>query len=153
MGIIIKQSIKGSIWSYLGILIGFFTTSYLYPKYLGTDTIGLFSILLAFSTLFAQFSSLGFNGVTSRLFPYFRDKSKGHHGYLFLTLLVFFAGFLLFLAFYYFYQPYLVKSNIEKSKLFVDYMHLIVPITFFYCCLPCLTLLTKCSTMLCWALP
>lgn len=131
MGIIIKQSIRGSIWSYLGVVVGFITTSYLYPKYLTPDIIGLFSILLAFSALLSQFSSLGFNGVTARLFPYFRDKSKGHNGYLFISLAVLLTGFVIFLIFFYFYQPYLVKTNIEKSSLFVDYMYLIIPITFF----------------------
>lgn len=131
MGIIIKQSIKGSIWSYLGVAVGFVTTAYLFPNYLSTDTIGLFSLLLSWSLLFAQFSSLGFHGVTSRLFPYFRDKSKGHNGYLFIAFVVMLAGFILFLVFFWFFRPYLVESNLEKSKLFADYIDLLIPLTFF----------------------
>lgn len=131
MGIIIKQSIKGSIWSYLGVAVGFVTTAYLFPNYLTTDTIGLFSLLLAWSVLFAQFSSLGFHGVTSRLFPYFRDKEKGHNGYLFIVFMVMLTGFILFLVFFWFFRPYLVESNLEKSKLFADYIDLLVPLTFF----------------------
>ncbi|MDD4757217.1 MAG: hypothetical protein PHG29_14160, partial [Prolixibacteraceae bacterium] len=74
MGIIIKQSIKGSIWSYLGVGVGFITTAYLFPNYLDTETIGLFSLLVSWSILLSQFFSRGINGVTARLFPYFRDK-------------------------------------------------------------------------------
>ena len=59
MGIIIKQSIKGSIWSYLGVGVGFITTAYLFPNYLDTDTIGLFSLLVSWSILLSQFFSLG----------------------------------------------------------------------------------------------
>ncbi|SHF44996.1 Membrane protein involved in the export of O-antigen and teichoic acid [Mariniphaga anaerophila] len=131
MGIIIKQSIKGSIWSYLGVAIGFVTTAYLFPNYLSTDTIGLFGLLLSWSLLFAQFSSLGFHGVTSRLFPYFRDKSKGHNGYLFIAFAVILVGFLLFYIFFDFFKPYLVESNLEKSKMFSDYIDLLIPLTFF----------------------
>ncbi|MGM0409102.1 MAG: hypothetical protein ACQERU_14065, partial [Bacteroidota bacterium] len=57
MGIIIRQSIKGSIWSYIGVGIGFITTAYLFPEYLTTDVIGLFGLLIAWSNLFAQFSA------------------------------------------------------------------------------------------------
>ncbi len=131
MGIIIKQSIKGSIWSYLGVAVGFVTTAYLFPNYLSTDTVGLFGLLLSWSLLFAQFSSFGFHGVTARLFPYFRDKSKGHNGYLFIAFMVMLAGFILFLVFFWFFRPYLVESNLEKSKLFAEYIDLLVPLTFF----------------------
>lgn len=131
MGIIIRQSIKGSFWSYLGVGIGFITTAYLFPNYLSTDTIGLFGLLLSWSLLFAQFSSLGFHGVTSRLFPYFRDKNKGHNGFLFIALMVMLTGFLLFLIFFWFFRPYLVESNLEKSKIFADYINLLIPLTLF----------------------
>lgn len=131
MGIIIKQSIKGSIWSYLGVGFGFVTTAYLYPKYLSADTIGLFGLLLAWSVLLAQFSLLGFNGVTSRLFPYFRDKENGHNGFLFIAFIVMAVGFSLFLVFYFIFSPWLVESNAEKSQLFSQYIYLLVPLTFF----------------------
>lgn len=132
MGIIIRQSIKGTFWSYLGVIIGFVTTAYLFPEYLQPETIGLFGLLLAWSNLFAQFSSLGFNGVTSRLFPYFRDKEKGHNGFLFIALMVTLAGFLIFLLAFWVLKPWLIESNTEKSFLFTEYVDLIVPVTFFF---------------------
>ncbi len=131
MGIIIKQSIKGSIWSYLGVGIGFVTTAYLFPNYLTPDVIGLFSLLMAWSTIFSQISALGFNGVTSRLFPYFRDKEKGHNGFLFIAFMVTLVGFVLFLGAFWFLKPWLVESNIEKSELFTKYVNLLIPLTFF----------------------
>lgn len=131
MGIIIKQSIKGSIWSYVGVAIGFVTTAYLYPNYLSTEMVGLFGLLLSFSVMFAQFSSLGINGVTSRLFPYFRDKEKAHNGYLFIAFLVVGIGFGLFIIAYLIFSPQFIESNIEKSKLFADHAYLLIPLTFF----------------------
>ncbi len=131
MGIIIKQSIRGSFWSYFGVIIGFVTTSYLFPNYLTTDTIGLFSLLIAYSTLFGQLSLLGIHGVTSRLFPHFRDKESRHHGFLFIALIFMIVGFSLFLILYAIFSPFLIETNLEKSQLFSDYIYLLVPLTFF----------------------
>ena len=131
MGIIIKQSIKGSIWSYLGVGIGFITTAYLFPNYLTTDTIGLFSLLLAWSVIFAQLSSLGFQGITGRLFPWFRNKENNHNGYLFIAFIVMLIGFSLFLILFWSMNSWLVESNLEKPKLFADYLYLLIPLTFF----------------------
>lgn len=143
MGIIIKQSIKGSIWSYIGVGIGFITTAYLFPEYLTTDVIGLFGLLIAWSNLFAQFSALGFHGVTSRLFPYFRDKEKRHNGFLFIALMVTITGFTVFLIAFFFLKPLLIESNIEKSKLFVDYIDLLIPLTLFTLIFTILDVFTK----------
>ncbi len=131
MGIIVRQSIKGTIWSYIGVGIGFITTAYLFPNYLSTDTIGLFGLLLAWSVLLTQFSSLGFGGVTARLFPYFRDKEKGHNGFLLIAFMVMAAGFILFLVTYFIFSPWLIENNREKSQLFSEYAWLLVPLTFF----------------------
>jgi len=131
MGIIIKQSIKGSIWSYAGVVIGFITTAYLYPNYLTTELVGLFGLLLSYSVLFAQFSSLGINGVTSRLFPYFRDKTKDHNGYLFIAAMVVLIGFGLFTIAYLIFSPWLIETNTEKSELFAEHIGLLIPLTFF----------------------
>lgn len=131
MGIIIKQSLKGSLWSYLGVIVGFITTAYFYPNFLTTDVVGLFSLLIAYSTLFGQFSLLGIHGVTSRLFPYFRDKKSGHHGFLFISLSFMAAGFSVFLILYFSLAPLLIKTNLERSKLFADYIYLLIPLTLF----------------------
>jgi len=131
MGIIIKQSVRGSLWSYLGVIVGFVTTSYLYTEYLTPEVVGLFGLLMAISTLTSQFALLGTGGVTARLFPYFRDPGKGHHGFLFIPLVVQLAGFLLFIIGYYAFKDILIETNLEKSRLFADYVYLLVPLTFF----------------------
>lgn len=129
MGIIIKQTIKGTIWSYLGVILGFITMSYLFPKYLTIEVIGLFGLLLAYSGIFGQLSSLGINGVTSRLFPYFRNDKNNHNGYLFIAFMVLLIGSVLFIVFYMIISPVLIESNLEKSSLFANYVYLLVPLT------------------------
>lgn len=131
MGIVQRQTIKGSIYSYLGVIVGFVTTSYLFPRYLKPDTIGLFGLLIAYSTLLGQFSLLGMQGVTSRLFPYFRDKKSAHHGFLTIAFLFIAIGFFVFLILYFIFSPWLIANNLEKSRLFSDYIYLLIPLTFF----------------------
>jgi O-antigen/teichoic acid export membrane protein len=131
MGIIKKQTIEGAIWSYLGVLVGFVTTSYFYPQYLTPEVVGLFSLLVAFSNIFGNLTGLGVNEVTSRLFPFFRNTQNGHNGFLFIALIFQLLGFSLFLIFFYYWKPMLVEANLEKSALFAQYAFLLVPITFF----------------------
>ena len=131
MGIIVKQSIKGTLWSYLGVVIGFITTAYLFPNYLNTDVVGLFGLLAAWSILLTQFASLGIPGITLRLFPWFRNKEEGHNGFLFIALSVMAIGFALFLMAYFVFSPWLAENNLEKSGLFSEYIYLLIPLTFF----------------------
>ncbi len=131
MGIIVKQSIKGTLWSYIGVGIGFITTAYLFPNYLTTDVVGLFQLLLAWSAIMMQFSSLGFTGVVARIFPYFRNREEGHNGFLFIAFMVMAVGFGLFLVVYFLFAPWLAENNLEKSQLFSEYIYLLIPLTFF----------------------
>lgn len=131
MGIIQRQTIKGSIYSYLGIVVGFFNTALIMPKLLSTAEIGLINILVAISALYAQFSSLGFTNVTTRLFSYFRDADKNHNGFAFLTIATGIVGFILAFISFLILRPYLIESNIEESPLFVEYLWFLVPLIFF----------------------
>lgn len=130
MGIIEKQATKNVIFSYLGAGLGFLTILWM-PHLFGTDENGLVRILVSVSTLLAQFSNLGFSAVTIRLFPYFRNKDKGHHGFLFYALIVSLAGFLICWFIFYLFKEKIVASNIEKSRLLVDYLFYLMPLTFF----------------------
>jgi O-antigen/teichoic acid export membrane protein len=131
MGIIQRQSIKGSIYSYIGAILGFVNLAILAPKIFSTDQIGLTQVLVSVATIFAQLGTLGFNSVTSRLFPYFRSKEDQHHGFLYIQTLVAIAGFVLMLIIYFLLRGYLIEKNLEKSELFTQYIDLLVPLILF----------------------
>ena len=88
MGIIIKQTIKSSIYAYTGIALGFITTALLMPKVLTEAEVGLVRLLVSIMVLLAQVSNLGFNAAGGRLFPYFRNPERQHNGYLFWACVV-----------------------------------------------------------------
>lgn len=130
MGIIEKQATRTVIYSYLGAVLGFFTVMW-FSRTLTTDENGLVRLLVSTATLLAQIASLGFSAVTTRLFPYFRNHEKGHHGFLFYAIIVSTIGFILCWIGFYFFKPLIIESNSEKSKLFVDYLFYLMPLSFF----------------------
>ncbi|MBI9056795.1 MAG: polysaccharide biosynthesis C-terminal domain-containing protein [Labilibaculum sp.] len=131
MGIIRQQTIKGTVVSYIGAILGLVNTGILFPKFFATDQIGLIIWLGAITTVAAQFSTLGFNNVTARLFPYFRNENVNHNGYLFILFWVGMAGFVLSLISYFILQPVAVNMYSEESPLYLDYLIYLIPLVFF----------------------
>ncbi len=130
MGIIEKQATKNAIYSYLGAGLGFLTVMWI-AHLLSPAENGARGLLISYAALFAQFSNLGFVSVTNRFFPYFRDKEKGHNGFLFYAMLVSAIGFLLCCIVFIFIQPKLIEDSAAKSPLFVTYLFYLLPLTFF----------------------
>ncbi len=131
LGIIRQQTIKGSVVSYIGAILGLVNTGILFPQFFATDQIGLIAWLGALTTIAAQVSSLGFNNVTARLFPYFRNENVNHNGYLFILFWVGMAGFVLALIGYFIFQPIAVDLYREDSPLYLDYLIFLIPLVFF----------------------
>ncbi len=131
MGVIKRQSILGSLFLYIGVFVGFITSSILFPKILNEEQIGLLNTLLSYSVLFAQIGTLGFVSVTVRMFSYFRDKNNNHNGYFFITAMVILSGFLFSLLLFYVVKPLIISRNIENAPLFVEYINYLIPLIFF----------------------
>lgn len=121
MGIVQKQTIRGTAWSYLGALLGFVNIILLSPKIFTTGEIGVVQLLLSFATMLSQFSGLGFTNVINRLFPWFREGRGTHHGFLGLSLVITLAGFIASLVFIKFYGPHFEQANMERSPLVAEY--------------------------------
>ncbi len=128
MGIIIKQSVKGAIWSYLGIVIGFLNVGIIMPRFFHTSEVGLVQLFTSVSLIFAQFGTLGFHGVINRLFPVFRNRQEHHHGFVFLALITGLVGFIICVVAFFVLKPWIVASNTERSPLFVEYLWIMMPL-------------------------
>jgi len=131
LGIIEKQSVKGTIFTYIGVIIGFINTGLIFPKILLTEQIGLLSILIAYSLVFSQIASLGFNNATIRMFPYFRNNEEKHNGFLFLSIIIAFIGFLFVLIIFILLNPYIANNPNDSSTLLAEYGYYIIPLAFF----------------------
>ncbi len=131
MGIIEKQSIKGSIYSYIGVAIGFITAGYLMPNYFSKEQNGVIELLTSYSLVFATLATLGLNNVTVRLFPWFRNKDNHHNGFFGILFWVNMAGFLLALILYLILRPWILGDTPAGTGLFAKYVDYIIPLTAF----------------------
>lgn len=131
LGIIQRQSVRGTIFAYIGVTIGFVTNGLIFPKVLATEEIGLLRLLVSFSILFAHLGSLGLINVTSRMFTYFRSPKYKNHGFIFLLMVTGLAGFFITMVVYFVLRPALIGNNLEKSYLFTRYIDYLVPLIFF----------------------
>jgi len=130
MGIIAKQSIRGTIVTYLGIGVGIITTFFVLTRFLTAEEIGLARVLIDAATLFVGLAQLGTNSSIIRFYPYFKDKD-GDHGFFFWALVVPFIGFVLFALIYWLCRVPLGAWFGDKSPLFVEYYYFVLPLAFF----------------------
>jgi O-antigen/teichoic acid export membrane protein len=132
MGVIAKQSIRGTIVTYLGIGVGIITTFYVLTRFLTTEEIGLARVLIDAAVLFVGLAQLGTNASIIRFYPYFHEKdSDQDHGFFFWALVVPFVGFLLFALIYWACRVPLGAWFGDKSPLFVEYYYFVLPLAFF----------------------
>ena len=153
MGIIAKQSIQGTIVTYLGVAVGFVTTFFVLTRFLSAEEIGLARVLVDAATLFIGLAQLGTSSSIIRFYPHFKAKGEEHpktprsfsgtplgleakgegtdHGFFFWTLIVPLVGFALFTAIYCACHEPLSRWFGEKSPLFVEYYYMVLPMAFF----------------------
>lgn len=122
MGIVIKQSFWNSVWSYLGVGIGFINTLILRPAYFSDSEIGIIMTVTGNALMMAPFVALGMPGTYIRYFAELREDSKLESKVLSLQFFLIFAANLLvcFLAFISF--SWIKAIYIDKSPEYVKYI-------------------------------
>ena len=132
MGVIAKQSIRGTIVTYLGIAVGVITTFFVLTRFLTTEEIGLARVLIDAATLFIGLAQLGTYASVIRFYPYFKEKeSEEDHVFFFWAMVVPFVGFVLFALIYWACRVPLGAWFGDKSPLFVEYYYFVLPLAFF----------------------
>ncbi len=135
MGVIAKQSIRGTIVTYIGVAVGFVTTFFVLTRFLTTEEVGLARVLVDAATLFIGLAQLGTTSSVIRFYPYFNNPDNSSddsdHGFFFWTLVVPLAGFILFGIVYCVCNVPLGHWFHEKSPLFMDYYYAVLPLAFF----------------------
>ena len=157
MGIIAKQSIQGTIVTYLGVAVGFVTTFFVLTRFLTAEEIGLARVLVDAATLFIGLAQLGTSSSIIRFYPHFKSSGvqevkssrvtseqahsasehqnstngASEHGFFFWTILIPLVGFALFTAIYCACYAPISQWFGEKSPLFVEYYYMVLPMAFF----------------------
>ena len=129
MGVIQRQGFKYSVINAVGVLIGIFSTLYIYPDAL--EMVGLFRALFDASVLATIIVLLGSPTSAVRFFPKFRDDETAHKGLLSWLLIVYAAGFILFLIFFPLIKGFLMGTVFDNdNSRYVDFIIYIIPLTF-----------------------
>ena len=104
MGIVIKQSIKNTIVTFIGFAIGAINILYMYPVFLGKEYLGLTNYVLSAANILYPILSFG---IQNTLIKFFNENNKteedlsSYFSYmLLLPLLIIIPFFALFYAFY-----------------------------------------------------
>jgi O-antigen/teichoic acid export membrane protein len=116
MGVIRRQGIKHSIVNYFGVLIGAFSTFYIYQLSDVTwDFYGLAQGIVGMAMLLLPFATLGITTLIIRFFPDFEEKNNHHNGFLSFLLIAITASMLIFFLSVWLFSDQLL-SGLENLK-------------------------------------
>lgn len=128
MGIVIRQSLKGTFVNYIGVLLGLVTQFYIVTRFLDPEVIGLTKVLYEVSFFLSGFALLGCTSTGMRFFPYFKNEKNGNNGFLFYSLLLPFIGSLLMSLVFIGLQGPITSYFAKNSPLFNEYAHYVIPL-------------------------
>lgn len=131
MGIIIRQSIKGTIANYVGVAVGFVTTFFILTKYLSAEEIGLTRTLVDIATLFSGLAQLGTTASMMRFYPFFKDEKNKDHGVFFWSIIIPVVGFVVFLSVFLLCKDLIISEYEKNAPQLAYYYYFIIPIAFF----------------------
>lgn len=130
MGVVVRQSIKGTIVSYFGVFIGYINLMFITPYCLPPDVIGFSKVFTDAAVLFTFIAQMGLASALVRFFPYF-NSDRAHHGLFGIVIFVPILGFLLLLGVtFLFYQP-IIRLFEANSPLFAQHFGYVLVLTFF----------------------
>lgn len=127
MGIIIRQSIKGTFVNYIGTFIGFLTTMFVVVRFLPAEIVGLTSVLLNAALMFCSFAQLGTGNSAVRFFPYFKGKGEHNNGFFFYLVTIPLAGSVIVSLLFLLLKVPVSDYFRANSELFVDYYYWVIP--------------------------
>ena len=129
MGIVMRQSFKGTAVSYLGTAIGFITSFFILTKYLTPEEIGLTRVIYEVALLIANIALVGIPYTAIKFYPYFEDRKNNDNGFFFYLILLPTIGFIVSVILYLLFKTQIIAffTN-ENSILFSEYYYWVIPL-------------------------
>lgn len=128
MGKVAKQSIQTTIFSYLGVVIGYVNVLWLYPYALDASQLGTFRTIQDLGLLFVPFAQLGVGHGITRFFPQLKSNQSAFLSYgLALSLVGFGVVSLIFLGF----KNQIIDLFAVNSPEIIDFFGIVLLITLF----------------------
>lgn len=128
MGKVAKQSIQTTIFSYLGVVIGYINVLWLYPYALDASQLGAFRTIQDLGLLFVPFAQLGIGHGITRYFPQLKANKSAFLSYgLALSLVGFTLVSIIFLGF----KAQIIGLFAVNSPEVIDFFGIVLLITLF----------------------
>ncbi len=128
MGKVAKQSIQTTVFSYLGVVIGYFNVLWLYPYALDASQLGTFRTIQDLGLLFVPFAQLGVGHGITRYFPQLKSNQSAFLSYgLAISLLGFAVVSILFFGF----KTQIIGAFAVNSPEVIDFLGVVLLITLF----------------------
>jgi O-antigen/teichoic acid export membrane protein len=122
MGIVIKQSIKNTIITFIGFGIGAINILYMYPVFLGKEYLGLTNYILSAANILYPILSFG---IQNTLIKFFNENNKTEEDlskyFTYMLLLPLFVIIPFFCLFFYFYENIALYESV-KNKIVYNFV-------------------------------
>lgn len=128
MGKVAKQSIQTTIFSYLGVVIGYFNVLWLYPYALDASQLGTFRTIQDLGLLFVPFAQLGVGHGITRYFPQLKANQSAFLSY---SLLISLGGFVVVSGIFLGFKEEIINLFAVNSPEVVDFFGVVLLITLF----------------------
>lgn len=126
MGVIIKQSMRGTILSYLGAFLGYANWVIIFPLFLNKHEMGFIRILMDAALLLATIFGFGIPQATVKFYPYGNEKFSKSFFARFAAIT--FGAILLYIPVFFIFQNPLKSFFAERAEFFNDYVWALLPI-------------------------
>jgi O-antigen/teichoic acid export membrane protein len=128
MGKLAKQSIQTTIFSYIGVVIGYFNVLWLYPYAMDASELGTFRTIQDLGLLFVPFAQLGVGHGITRYFPKLESKKSAFLSY---SLMIAVAGFVVVSILFIGLKTQIVDLFAANSPEVIDFLGVVLLITLF----------------------
>ena len=139
MGIVINQSIKNTIITYIGFGIGAANTLFMYPIFLGAEYYGLTGYILSTANILFPLMAFGAHNTLIKFFSDYKTDSEKNTFFSFLLILPIFLAVLLFIIGFLGYET-IVAFESSKNELIQNYVCKFLLLVFVWVILNCFML-------------
>jgi O-antigen/teichoic acid export membrane protein len=119
MGIVIRKSLITSLFSYLGVLIGYLNILYFFPKFLTPSQIGLYRLILDSAILLAPFAQSGVMQGVIKFFPVYQQK-ENQRDFSTFSLLFTFTSILLFSLLFFLLKDWVINFLFSNNSVEIE---------------------------------
>jgi O-antigen/teichoic acid export membrane protein len=128
MGLVQKEALRSTIYSYLGLFLGYLNKGFLFVILLKSYQIGLINLLVASGTLFSQLANFGSMNVLLRFFPIMRNPKKKDNGFFALNVMISAFGAVIVSLLILLFNDSIKEYYSHKSEQYAYYFWLVIPV-------------------------